>query len=260
MIFLKTDEEIELMRISNDIVAHALAEVGKNVKPGITTLQLDKIAETFIRDNGANPSFLGYEGYTNSICTSVNDQVVHAIPSKYVLKEGDIISVDCGAEKSGFHGDSCYTFCVGEVSEEARQLLKTTRESLYEGIKFAVEGKRIGDVGHAIQTYCENRGYSVVHGMNGHGIGRSLHEEPRVPNYGKSGFGTKLKTGMVIAIEPMINLGNENIYFADDGWTAKTSDGKISAHFEHTVAIAKGQADILSSFKYIDEILENNVK
>lgn len=176
MIYLKTDEEIEFMRISNDIVARTLAEVGKRIRPGITTLQLDKIAESFIRDNGAVPSFFGYNGYPNSICTSVNDQVVHGIPSAYALKEGDVISVDCGAEKNGFHGDSCYTFCVGEVSDDVRQLLRTTKESLYVGIELAVAGKRLGDVGCAVQSYCENRGYSVVREMTGHGIGRSMHD------------------------------------------------------------------------------------
>lgn len=260
MIYLKTDEEIEFMRISNDIVARTLAEVGKRIRPGITTLQLDKIAESFIRDNGAVPSFFGYNGYPNSICTSVNDQVVHGIPSAYALKEGDVISVDCGAEKNGFHGDSCYTFCVGEVSDDVRQLLRTTKESLYVGIELAVAGKRLGDVGCAVQSYCENRGYSVVREMTGHGIGRSMHEEPRIPNFGKKGFGSKLKVGMVIAIEPMVNLGKQDIYIEDDGWTTRTSDNKISAHYEHTVAIRAGQADILSSFKYIDEFLENNEK
>ena len=246
------------MLFRSQIVAKTLAEVAKNIKPGITTLQLDKIAETFIRDNDAIPSFLGYNGFPNTLCTSVNDQVVHGIPSNYELKDGDIVSVDCGAYINGFHGDSCYTFCVGNVSDEIKNLLKTTRESLYEGIKNAVEGKRLGDVSNSIQLYCESRGYSVVREMVGHGIGRNMHESPEVPNYGRRGYGPKLKTGMVIAIEPMINMGKRNIYIEQDGWTAKTIDKKISAHFEHTVAIKKDQADILSSFEYIENILGNN--
>jgi len=259
MIYLKTDEEVELMRISNLIVSRTLAEVAKNIKPGVTTLQLDKIAETFIRNNGAVPTFLGYEGFPNSLCISVNDQVVHGIPSDYELKEGDIVSVDCGAEKGGFHGDSCYTFCVGEVSEEVKKLLRTTKEALYEGIKNAVEGKRVGDISHAVQTYCENRGYSVVRKMVGHGIGREMHEDPEVPNFGKRGNGPKLKSGMAIAIEPMINMGKHDIYIEKDGWTARTQDHKPSAHFEHTVVIRKGQADILSTFEYIEQIIGNAI-
>ena len=259
MIYLKTDEEVELMRISNLLVSRTLAEIAKNIKPGVTTLQLDKIAETFIRDHGAVPTFLGYEGFPNSLCISVNDQVVHGIPSDYELREGDIVSVDCGVEKDGFHGDSCYTFCVGEVSEEIKKLLRTTKESLYEGIKNAVEGKRVGDISYAIQTYCENRGYSVVRKMVGHGIGRDMHEAPEVPNFGKRGNGPKLKSGMAIAIEPMINMGNHDIYIERDGWTAKTRDKKPSAHFEHTVVIRRGQADILSTFEYIEQITGNAI-
>jgi len=259
MIYLKTDEEVELMRISNLLVSRTLAEIAKNIKPGVTTLQLDKIAETFIRDHGAVPTFLGYEGFPNSLCISVNDQVVHGIPSDYELREGDIVSVDCGVEKDGFHGDSCYTFCVGEVSEEIKKLLRTTKESLYEGIKNAVEGKRVGDISYAIQTYCENRGYSVVRKMVGHGIGRDMHEAPEVPNFGKRGNGPKLKSGMAIAIEPMINMGNHDIYIERDGWTAKTRDKKPSAHFEHTVVIRRGQADILSTFEYIEQIIGNAI-
>ncbi|MDR1729736.1 MAG: type I methionyl aminopeptidase [Prevotellaceae bacterium] len=259
MIYLKTDEEVELMRISNLLVSRTLAEVAKNIKPGVQTIRLDKIAEAFIRDHGAVPTFLGYEGFPNSLCISVNDQVVHGIPSDYELKEGDIVSVDCGAEKDGFHGDSCYTFCVGEVDEEVKKLLRTTKESLYEGIKNAVEGKRVGDVSYAIQSYCENRGYSVVRNMVGHGIGREMHEDPEVPNFGKRGNGPKLKSGMAIAIEPMINMGKHEIYIERDGWTAKTRDRKPSAHFEHTVVIRKGQADILSTFEYIEQITGNAI-
>ncbi len=259
MIYLKTDEEVELMRVSNLLVSRTLAEIAKNIKPGVTTIQLDKIAEAFIRDNGAVPTFLGYGGFPSSLCISVNDQVVHGIPSDYELKEGDIVSVDCGAEKDGFHGDSCYTFCVGEVSEEVKRLLRTTKESLFEGIRNAVEGKRVGDIGYAIQTYCENRGYSVVRSMVGHGIGREMHEDPEVPNFGKRGNGPKLKSGMAIAIEPMINMGKHDIYIERDGWTARTRDKKPSAHFEHTVVVRKGQADILSTFEYIEQITGNAI-
>lgn len=259
MIYLKTDEEVELMRESNLIVARTLAEIGKAIREGITTLQLDAIAESFIRESGAYPSFLGYQGFPNSICVSVNDQVVHGIPSNYVIKNGDIVSVDCGAVKNGFHGDSCYTFAVGEISKEAQRLLQVTKSSLYEGISKAIEGNRLGDVGNAIQRYSESNGCSVVREMSGHGIGRSMHEHPKVPNYGKSGFGELLKNGMVIAIEPMVNLGSRYIRIEGDGWTARTVDGSLSAHYEHTVVVRKGKADILSSFEFIDQVLGNNV-
>ncbi len=256
MIYLKSDEEIELLRNSNLIVAKTLAELAKIIAPGVTTLQLDKRAEEFIRDNGGVPNFLGYGGFPGSICTSVNDQVVHGIPSdKVVLKEGDIVSVDCGVLKDGFNGDSAYTFCVGEVDPDTISLLRTTKESLYKGIEQAVEGKRIGDIGFAVQTYCEERGYSVVREMVGHGVGRSLHEAPEVPNYGKRGNGITLKSGMTIAIEPMINLGTHRIIFESDGWTTRTADRKPSAHFEHSVAIRGGRADILSSFEFIEQVL-----
>lgn len=256
MIYLKSDEEIELLRESNQIIAKTLGELAKIITPGVTTLQLDKLADEFIRDNGGVPGFLNYNGYPNSICTSVNEQVVHGIPSdKVVLKEGDVISVDCGVYKNGFHGDSAYTFCVGEVDEEVVKLLRTTKESLYKGIEQAYEGKRLGDVGAAIQQYCEERGYSVVREMIGHGVGRHLHEAPEVPNYGKRGNGTVLKSGMTIAIEPMINLGTRHLVFERDGWTTRTQDRKPSAHFEHSVAIRRGKADILSSFEYIEQVL-----
>ncbi len=258
MIFLKTDEEIELLRISNQIVAKALAEVAKLIAPGVSTAQLDKVAEEFIRDNGAIPGFLGYGGFPKSICTSVNDQVVHGIPSeKVILKEGDIISVDCGAYTNGFHGDSAYTFPVGEVKSEIMDLLRTTKESLFLGIEQAVEGKRMGDIGFAIQSHCEAKGYSVVREMIGHGVGRNLHESPEVPNYGRKGNGTMLKTGMTIAIEPMINLGKRQLVFENDGWTTRTIDRLPSAHFEHSVAVRKGKADILSTFEYIEQVLGN---
>lgn len=256
MIYLKSDEEIELLRESNLIVAKTLAEVAKIIRPGISTLQLDAVAEEFIRDSGGVPGFLGYGGFPGSICVSVNEQVVHGIPSAdTVLKEGDIVSVDCGVLKNGFHGDSAYTFCVGEVAEDIVRLLRTTKEALYKGIEQACEGKRTGDIGAAVQTYCEERGYSVVREMVGHGVGRHLHESPEVPNYGRRGNGVMLKSGMTIAIEPMINLGTRKLVFEKDGWTTRTSDRKPSAHFEHSVAIRPGKADILSSFTYIEQVL-----
>jgi len=258
MIFLKTDEEIELLRASNQIVAKTLAEMAKLIEPGVSTGRLDKIAEEFIRDNGAVPGFLGYGGYPKSICTSVNDQVVHGIPSDTVfLEDGDIISVDCGAYFNGFHGDSAYTFCVGDVKPEIIDLLRTTKESLYKGIEQAQEGRRLGDLGNAIQSHCEAKGYSVVREMIGHGVGRKLHEAPEVPNYGRKGNGILLKSGMTIAIEPMINLGSRNLVFEKDGWTTRTTDRKPSAHFEHSIAIRRGKADILSTFEYIEQILGN---
>lgn len=259
-IYLKTNEEVELLRESNLLVSKTLAELAKVIKPGISTFCLDKIAEEFIRDNGALPAFKGYNGYPASICTSINEQVVHGIPSKdVILKDGDIISIDCGTYKNGFVGDSAYTFCVGNVTEEIKQLLKVTKESLYEGIKYAVEGKRIGDIGNAIQTYCEREGYSVVREMVGHGVGRKMHESPEVPNYGKRGMGKMLKSGMTICIEPMINMGGKDIVIESDGWTARTKDYKCSAHFEHAVVIRKGVADILSDFDIIEKVLENKI-
>lgn len=256
MIYLKTEEEIELLRISNQIVAKTLAEIAKIIAPGITTMQLNKRADEFIRDNGGVPNFLNYGGFPGSICTSINENIVHGIPSdKVFLKEGDIISIDCGVVKNGFHGDSAYTFCIGEVDPQVVNLLKTTKESLYKGIEQAVEGKRLGDIGNAVQTYCEERGYSVVREMVGHGVGRDLHEDPEVPNYGRKGNGIMLKSGMTIAIEPMINMGERYLVFENDGWTTRTRDRKPSAHFEHSVAIRPGKADILSSFQYVEEVL-----
>ena len=216
MIYLKTDEEIELMREANQLVGKTLAEVGKHVAPGVSTLQLDKIAEEFIRDHGAVPAFLGYGGFPNSICASVNEQVVHGIPSSSkILNEGDIISVDCGTILNGYVGDSAYTFCVGEVDPKVKNLLKTTKEALYLGIQAAVEGKRIGDISNAVQTYCESHNYSVVRELVGHGIGKRMHEEPEVPNYGRRGCGPLLKSGMCICIEPMINMGSKNLSMTD---------------------------------------------
>lgn len=259
MIFLKTDEEIELMRESNRLVGMTLGEVAKHIKPGVTTLHLNKIAEEFIRSHGAIPSFLGYNGFPFSLCISVNENVVHGFPSDYEMREGDVISVDCGTEKNGFCGDSAYTFCVGEVADDVKALLRTTKEALYLGIEKAVEGNRVGDIGEAVQTYCEKHRYSVVRELVGHGIGRKMHESPEVPNYGRRGTGPLLKKGMCIAIEPMINMGSKNVVFESDGWTVRTKDRKPSAHFEHTVAIRQGKADILSTFEFVEAVLGDNV-
>ena len=256
MIFLKTEEEIELLRESNLLVCKTLAELAKVIQPGVTTAQLDRLAEEFIRDNGATPAFKGYCGFPASLCTSVNDQVVHGIPSdKVVLKDGDIVSVDCGTFKNGFVGDSAYTFAVGEISDEVKLLLETTKESLFKGIEQAVEGRRLGDLGYAIQNHCEAKGFSVVREFVGHGVGRKMHEAPEVPNYGSRGRVTMLKTGMTLCIEPMINLGKRDIVIERDGWTTRTRDGKPSAHFENAVAVAKGKADILSDFSIIESVL-----
>lgn len=258
MIFLKTDEEIELMRDSNLLLGKTLAEVAKVIAPGVTTAQLDKVAHDFIMDNGGIPSCLGYEGYPATLCTSVNEQVVHGIPSdKVVLKEGDIVSVDTCVLKNGFHSDSAYTFPVGEVAPETLALMRTTKEALYKGIEQAVTGHRLGDLGYAIQSYCESHGYGVVREFVGHGIGRDMHEEPEVCNYGRRGNGIVLKSGMVLAIEPMICQGRRNILIEDDGWTARTCDRKPSAHYELSVCVRNGHADILSTFDYIKEVLQD---
>lgn len=256
MIHLKTEREIEVMKESASIVGKTLAEVAKLIQPGVSLLTLDKVAETFIRDNGAIPSFKGYEGYPAALCLSVNDVVVHGIPSHRELQEGDIVSVDCGAYKNGFHGDYCYTFEVGHVAEEIHLLCQRTKESLYKGIEAAVEGNRIGDIGHAVQSYVESYGYSVVREMIGHGCGRHMHEKPDVPNYGNKGSGPRLKKGMVICIEPMINLGVRNIRIDKDGWTTRTADGQPSAHFEHMVAIRENGSEVISTYKYIEEVLQ----
>ncbi len=255
MLYLKTDEEIGLLRESNLLVSRTLAEIAKAIKPGISTLYLDKIAESFIIDNGATPAFKGYGGFPNTLCTSVNDEVVHGIPSDYVLKEGDIISVDCGVILDGWYGDSAYTFPVGEIKEEVQRLLDYTRASLEEGVKEAISGNRIGDISHAVQTKAESGGYSVVRELVGHGIGTKLHEQPEVPNYGKQGSGPKMDKGLVICIEPMINAGKKETLQMRDGWTIKTADGLPSAHFEYAVAIDKGKADVLSTFEFIEEVL-----
>ena len=258
-IFLKTEDEIELMRQANQLVGKTLGDLGKHIRPGITTLTLDKIADEFIRDHGAVPTFKGFPNpyggpFPASICTSVNDVVVHGVPSEdTVLKEGDIISIDCGTLLNGFNGDSCYTFCVGEVSEEVKRLLRVTKESLYEGIKNAVAGRHLGDISFVVQEHCERAGYGVVRELTGHGIGREMHEDPQVPNYGRRGNGVMLKAGMCIAIEPMITMGKRDVYLKPDRWSVCTQDGKPAAHFEHTIAIRRGEAEILSSFEEIEK-------
>lgn len=256
MIPIKTDEEIEIQRQSSLLVGKTLAEVAKIIRPGVTTDELDKVAETFIRDHKAKPGFKGYNGFPATLCISVNEVVVHGIPSDLVLKDGDIVSVDCGVLMNGFYGDSAYTFPVGEVDKEVLMLLQRTKESLYLALEQCVVGKRIGDIGNAVQSYVESFGYTVVRDLVGHGVGRNLHEKPEVPNYGKRGSGTKLKGGMVLAIEPMINFGVKEVVQAKDGWTIRTADSKPSAHYEHNVAVRNGKADILSTFDYIEEILE----
>ena len=253
MVKPKTQEEIELLKINGDLVSRTLAEVGKVVAPGVTTKQLDRVAETFIRDHGAVPNFLGYDGFPASICASVNDVVVHGFPSDYVLKEGDIVSVDLGTLFKGYNGDSAYTFPVGEVDAETRKLLQVTKESLYRGIAQAVAGNRTGDIGHAVQSYVESFGYGVVRELEGHGIGRDMHENPGVPNYGRPGHGVKLLDGMTICIEPMINAGTRGVYLARNGWAVHTSDHKKSAHFELTVVVRNGKAEQLSTFDYIEK-------
>ena len=263
-IYLKTEDEIELMRQANQHVGRTLGELAKHIKPGVTTLQLDKIADEFIRDHGAQPTFKGFPNpyggpFPASICTSVNDVVVHGVPNaETVLKEGDIISVDCGTLLNGFNGDSAYTFCVGEVTDEVKKLLKTTKESLYLGIENAVAGKHLGDISSAVQEHCEAQKYGIVRELTGHGIGREMHEDPQVPNYGRRGNGVMLKAGMCIAIEPMITMGERSIWLDKDRWTIRTRDGKPAAHFEHTIVVRKGKAEILSSFEEVEQ-LEGNI-
>lgn len=260
MVYLKTDEEVELLREANLLVGKVLAELAKVIEPGVTTKQLDTIAETFIRDNGAVPTFKGFPNpygspFPASICASVNHQVVHGIPNDTPLENGDIVSVDCGTLLNGFCGDSCYTFKVGEVSDEVEHLLNVTKESLYMGIEQAVVGHRLGDISYAIQNHCESNSFGVVREFVGHGIGREMHEEPQVPNYGRRGNGMLLKNGLCIAIEPMITQGKRDIAMLQDNWTIVTRDKKFAAHFEHTVCVRKGKADILSSFEEIENVL-----
>lgn len=259
MVFYKTQEEIELLRQSSLLVSKTLTEVGAAIKPGIATRKLDELAETIIRDHGAEPAFKGYNGFPWTLCISMNEEVVHGMPSDREIVDGDVLSIDCGVLMNGFHGDSAYSFLVGEGTPEVRDLLRDTKASLYKGIEQAVAGNRIGDIGYAIQQYTEKeRGYGVVRELVGHGLGADLHEDPQVPNYGKRGRGLKLQPGLVLAIEPMINLGRKEVSRKSDGWTIITVDGKVSAHYEHDVAVQRGQADILSSFETIEEIERSN--
>jgi len=258
MIYYKTNEEIELIRESSLLVAKTLAEVARHIRPGITTEHLDQVAEVFIRDHGASPGFKGYHGFPYTLCISPNEVVVHGFPSKKELKEGEIISIDCGVLKNGYYGDSAYTFAIGEISESLKRLLKITHTCLYLGIEQAVEGNTLGDISATIQQYAEKAGFTVVRELVGHGLGRSLHEAPEVPNFGSRGKGVKLKQGLVIAIEPMINMGQRFVVQERDGWTIRTSDRKPSAHYEHTIAIRKGKADVLSTFQFIEEALMEN--
>ena len=255
-IHYKTAEEVELIRQSSLLVSKTLGEISKVIRPGIKTIELDKLAETFIRDNGGVPAFLNYNGFPYSLCISLNNQVVHGFPSQYEVAEGDLVSVDCGVVLNKYYGDSAYTFPIGEVSAEAQKLMRVTKECLVLGIEKAVTGMRIGDIGYAVQQHAETHGFGVVKELVGHGVGLHLHEKPEVPNYGRRGAGIKLEEGMVIAIEPMINAGKAGVKFWDDGWTVSTVDGKYSAHYEHTVAVGKGKADILSTFSYIEEVLK----
>ena len=257
MIYLKTEEEINLIKESAQVLGKAHAEVAQWIKPGITTKKLDTIAEDYIRSYGGILSFKGFNNFPASLCMSVNEVVVHGIPGNYELKDGDIVSIDCGVKLNGFHSDSAYTYPVGEVSKEVMDLLTATKKSLYKGIEQAVDGLRIGDIGFAVQHYCEERGYTVVRELVGHGVGRELHEGPEVPNYGKRGKGLRLKEGMVLAIEPMINLGTKSVMQERDGWTIRTTDRKYSAHFEHTVVVRKGKAEILTTFDYIEQVTAN---
>lgn len=255
-VHIKTDEEVELLRESSLLVGKTLAAVADRIRPGVTTLELDAVAEEFIRDHGAEPGFKGYGGFPNSLCTSVNEAVVHGIPNDKPLVDGDIVSVDCGVLKNEFYGDSAYTFAVGETTPEIQQLLEVTKECLQKAIEQAVVGKRIGDIGFACQQHAEQNGYGVVRELVGHGLGRSLHEAPEVPNYGRRGNGPRLMDGMVLAIEPMINLGRKEVFHEEDGWTIVTADRKVSAHFEHDVVVRKDRADVLSSFDEIEKVLQ----
>jgi methionyl aminopeptidase len=255
-VYYKTEEEIELIRKSSLLVSKTLGEVARVIKPGVKTIELDKLAETYIRDNGGIPAFLNYNGFPFSLCISPNEQVVHGFPGDYTLKDGDIISVDCGVILNKFYGDSAYTFEVGEVEEATKDLLNVTKECLKRGVEKAVAGMRVGDISYAVQEHAENHGYGVVKELVGHGVGFKLHEKPEVPNYGKRGSGIKLEEGMVLAIEPMINMGRPGVKFWKDGWTVSSIDNKPSAHFEHTVAVKKGEVDVLSTFDFVEEVLK----
>ncbi|MCX6181051.1 MAG: type I methionyl aminopeptidase [Bacteroidetes bacterium] len=261
MIYYKTKEEIELIRLSSLLVAKTHAELAKLIQPGITSKKLDTIAEQFIRDNGGVPAFKGYRGFPATLCVSPEDEVVHGIPNNVEIKEGTVLSIDCGVVMNGFYGDSAYTFGVGEISNEKKKLLRVTKESLLKGIENAVEGKRLGDISFAVQLCAERNGYGVVRELVGHGVGKRLHEEPEVANYGKQGTGLLLKEGLVLAVEPMINMGRKDVKHLNDGWTIKTKDGLPSAHFEHTVAVGKEKVDILSSFEFIEiELRKQNIE
>lgn len=255
MVSIKSQQEIEFLRESSLLVGKTLAEVAKYIKPGVTTIELDTIAEQFIRDHGATPGFKGYGGFPGTLCMSVDDEVVHGIPGMKVLKEGSIISVDCGVLKNGYYGDSAYTFAVGEVSPTVRRLMERTKESLYLGVEQAIAGNRVGDIGNAIQKYVEGFGYGVVRDLVGHGIGKNLHEKPEIPNFGKSGRGPKLVDGMVICIEPMINLGTHNVTQDRDGWTIRTADRRPSAHYELQLVVRENEPEVLMTYKYVDEVL-----
>jgi methionyl aminopeptidase len=260
MIHYKSNAEVELIRQSCQLANDSIAYVAAMIKPGVSTMELNDKADEFIRDHGGIPNFLNYHEYPYACCISVNDAVVHGFPTKDPLREGDIISIDCGALKKGFHGDTAYTFALGEISAEVKQLLRVTKDALYKGIEKAVVGNRVGDISFAVQDYTERRfGYGVVRELVGHGLGRDLHEDPQVPNYGKRGKGNKLKDGLVIAIEPMINLGGKEVYNDKDGWTVRTADGKPAAHYEHTVCVRKNKADVLSSFDSIEAAEKANL-
>jgi methionyl aminopeptidase len=256
MIYYKSEEEINLVRESSLLVAKSHAEIARHIKPGISSLELDLLAEEFIRDNGGVPAFKGYNGFPCTLCVSPNEQVVHGIPNKDILYEGTILSVDCGVLMNEYYGDSAYTYEIGDVDEDVSELLKVTKESLYKGIEKAIVGNRIGDISNAVQEHAEANNYGVVRELVGHGIGKQLHESPEVPNYGRRGSGIKLKKGLVIAIEPMINMGKRDIMQHEDGWTITTIDKKPSAHFEHTIVVREGEAEILSSFKEIEEVIK----
>jgi methionyl aminopeptidase len=258
MVYLKSDNEIRIMRESAQLVSRTLAEVAKYVNVGVKTQKLDQVAEEFIQKNNARPAFKGYGGKHNpfpgTLCISVNEEVVHGFPGEYVLKENDIVSIDCGVEKNGYYGDSAYTFVVGDCDEETMKLLRVTMESLYLGIGKAIHGNKVGDISHAVQSHCEGNGYGVVRDLVGHGLGRSLHEDPAVPNFGKPGSGKRLRSGMTIAIEPMITMGSWKVKTLKDGWTIVTADGSKAAHYEHDIVVREGNAEILSTFEYIEEI------
>jgi methionyl aminopeptidase len=255
-IYYKSAEEIELIRESAVVLSGALAEIASVIAPGITTMSLNNLGETFIRDHGGVPAFLNYNGFPYALCISPNEQIVHGFPSDHVIQEGDLISVDCGVIKNNYYSDSAYTFAIGEIDEERQRLVNTTMQCLHAGIEKAVAGNRVGDVSYAIQKIAEDNGFGVVRELVGHGVGIQLHEKPEVPNYGKRGAGIKLEEGMVLAIEPMINAGSAGVKFWSDGWTVTTKDNRPSAHYEHTVAIKKGKADVLSSFSQIEEVLK----